>query len=105
MHRVQRLFLVVNLLIGATSGTASLALAAPGADFIVAGDDSYGVADCMKPGMECGRIIADAWCEAHGHGHASTFGFSDDVTGATKVSTGAAPRAPATPSVIIHCGE
>ena len=89
------------------------ALAGPGlsgaqaanGDFVVTDDSGYGISECMKPGMDCGRVIADAWCEAHGHGHASAYALGDDVTGATKVSTG--PAAPAAPpgSVIIHCGE
>ena len=90
---------------------ACVAVAAPpvasaaGADFTVAGDDSYGVAECMKPGMECGRVIADAWCEAHGRGHASAFGLADDVTGATKVSANSAQKPTSSSAVIIRCGD
>ena len=29
-------------------------------------------------------MVADAWCEAHGHGVAVAFGRADDVTGAVK---------------------
>jgi hypothetical protein len=73
-------------------------------EYLVADDDGYGIADCMKPGMECGRVMADAWCEAHGHGHADTFGLAEDVTGSTKIST--APSAPlAANAVVIRCGE
>ena len=70
-------------------------------DFVLPPNDGYGIADCMKPGEACGQVIADAWCEAHGHAHASAFGLSDDVTGTISVATaGTQPR-----SVLIHCGE
>jgi hypothetical protein len=48
--------------------------------FVVADQDGYGVADCLKSGAECGRIVADAWCESHGHGPASAYGRAEDVT-------------------------
>ena len=62
--------------------------------FIVAANDGYGVQDCLGEGGECGHVVADAWCEAHGHGAALAFGRADDVTGAIRV---AAPPAPTTP--------
>ncbi len=93
------------LAIAAASLTGGVnAWAAEAQDFVVAGDDGYGVADCMKPGMECGRVMADAWCEAHGHGHAAAFGLSDDVTGSTKISVAPA-TAPTPAAVIIRCGD
>lgn len=73
-------------------------------DFVVADDDGYGIADCMKPGVECGRVMADAWCEAHGHGHASAFGLAEDVTGSTRISS-VSPAPTAASAVIIRCGE
>ena len=78
--------------------------AAEALDFVLPANDGYGVADCMKPGMACGQVIADAWCEAHGHAHALAFGLSDDVTGTVKISTSSAPAVPPG-SVLIHCGE
>ena len=35
----------------------------------------------------CGRVIADAWCEAHGYGRSLAYGRADDVTGAVLAST------------------
>jgi hypothetical protein len=87
-------------------------LSAPGAvtawaadplDFVVPDNDGYGIADCMKPGMGCGQVIADAWCEAHGHARATAFGLADDVTGAIKVAAQQTPVPPG--AVVIHCGE
>lgn len=104
----KRLFghVVVLLAIGLSfqATLTSAPRAADGLDFIVPDSDGYGIADCMKPGMECGHVIADAWCEAHGHGGARMFGLADDVTGSTKVST-AAPTQVAAGAVIIRCGE
>jgi hypothetical protein len=50
--------------------------------FIIAGADGYGVEDCLAEAGECGHVVADAWCEAHGHGAALSFGLAEDVTNA-----------------------
>ena len=42
--------------------------------FVIASTVGYGVEDCLAEGGECGRVVADAWCEAHGRGAALTFG-------------------------------
>jgi hypothetical protein len=44
--------------------------------FIVAAASGYGVEDCLGEGGECGRVVADAWCEAHDRGVALKFGQS-----------------------------
>lgn len=51
--------------------------------FLVPVNDGYGVAECLSSGGECGQIVADAWCEAHGYARASSFGpaAAEDVTG------------------------
>ena len=101
-----RAYVIAFLCLGAALAGPSLSCAqAANGDFVVTDDNGYGISECMKPGMDCGRVIADAWCEAHGHGHASAYGLGDDVTGATKVSAG--PATPVAPpgSVIINCGD
>ncbi len=70
--------------------------------FIIAANDGYGVEDCLGEGGECGRVVADAWCEAHGHGAAISFGVADDVTGA--IAASAAADKPHSP-YIIRCGD
>ena len=45
--------------------------------FIIAAGQGYGVEDCLAEGGECGRVVADAWCEAHGRAEALKFGRSD----------------------------
>lgn len=50
--------------------------------FVIADSEGYGITECLTNGSSCGRVVADAWCEAHGLGHALAFGPADDVTGA-----------------------
>ncbi len=44
--------------------------------FEIAAASGYGVEDCLAEGGECGRVVADAFCEAHGRGEALKFGLS-----------------------------
>jgi hypothetical protein len=64
----------------ATIAPAAEAQAAP--ETFVVTDDGYGVTDCLKERSDCGRIVADAWCEAHGHGPAQAYGAAADATAA-----------------------
>ena len=55
------------------------------ATFLIPASDGYGVADCLTGAAACGRIVANAWCEAHGFSRAETFGHAvEDVTGSTE---------------------
>ena len=67
----------------------------PSGTFVIAGTAGYGVEDCLGEGGECGRVVADAWCEAHGRGAALTFGQKSEPVGS---STGSRPY-------FITCGE
>lgn len=57
------------------------------ATFLIPASDGYGTAECLSSNQECGRVVANAWCEAQGFGRASAFGFAatDELTGAVKV--------------------
>jgi hypothetical protein len=46
--------------------------------FLIAAASGYGVEDCLGEGGECGKLVADAWCEAHGRGAALNFGRSEN---------------------------
>jgi hypothetical protein len=46
--------------------------------FLIAAAGGYGVEDCLGEGGECGKVVADAWCEAHGRGAALKFGRSEN---------------------------
>ena len=71
---------------------ASRTVAAPSTErtFLIPGSDGYGVADCISSGSECGKIVADAYCESQGFTAAKSFGIAakDDLTGSvTRVAT------------------
>jgi hypothetical protein len=67
--------------------------------YSVAANDGYGLQDCLAGGAECGQVVADAWCEAHGHGKALSFGpASRFSSAATQVSTAAE-------FYLISCGD
>ena len=69
--------------------------AAQASTFLIASTAGYGVEDCLGEGGECGRVVADAWCEAHGRGAALSFG--------QQAGTGAGLTAP--PPYFVTCGE
>ncbi|MGO8739533.1 hypothetical protein [Rhodoblastus sp.] len=88
---------------------AETGIQALGADsYLVRADEGYGVNDCIRGGDDCAKVVADAWCEAHGHGEAKAFGRArDNITGSI-VKTAA--RADARPQisaddVFISCKE
>ncbi len=83
--------------------TSAPAMAQEGADYTIRGDDGYGIADCMHSGVACGRVIADSWCESHGHAHALTYGMGGDVTGS--INGGDPVVKVAAGDVIIRCGD
>src|SRR5208283_2053972 len=66
--------------------------------FVIAAASGYGVEDCLTEGGECGRVVADAWCEAHGLGVALKFGRSDGDNIAGSEPTETRPY-------FITCGE
>lgn len=51
--------------------------------FLIPASDGYGVADCISSRAECGKIVANAWCESQGFGKAVAFGVAarEDFTG------------------------
>jgi|GEM_PF-1162452 len=87
-----------------------------GTSFVVSATDGYGVNECITSGDDCAKIVADAWCEAHGLGGAKNFGPASDITGAivrtsanSKTSASATKAAAVKPvredDVYISCGE
>ena len=52
-------------------------------DFVVNGSDGYGTQDCLSGKKDCGRIVADAWCESKGFKAALAYRQLDpeEVTG------------------------
>jgi hypothetical protein len=88
--------------LASSAAQAEQASAGQGHVFIIAATDGYGVEDCLAEGGECGRVVADAWCEAHGHGAAIAFGSAEDVTDA--IPGGAASKSSQRP-YIVRCGD
>ncbi len=68
-------------------------------DYEIASNDGYGLEDCLAAGSDCGHVVADAWCEAHGHGHALALGPRSVVEDRpTRVSASDEPY-------LIRCGD
>ena len=85
-HRV-----LPRIILPLIAGLALLAIAGRGQvqaagrnSFVINDNEGYGITECLTNGTSCGRIVADAWCEAHGYGQSVAFGRADDVTGALK---------------------
>jgi hypothetical protein len=71
--------------------------------FVIPANDGYGLGECITGGKPCGRIVADAWCEAHGQGPARAFGRAEDITASlAHVST---KDAAAPGSIVVSCGQ
>jgi hypothetical protein len=90
------------LLAAAFHNSVQAAPAAPALrSYVISIHDGYGVLECLTQDRECGKIVADSWCEAHGHGRAVSFGRAEDITGATAVVA----RTPEPTAATITCGE
>jgi hypothetical protein len=71
--------------------------------FVIPANDGYGLGECLTGGKPCGRIVADAWCEAHGQGPARAFGRAEDIT--ASIANVSMKDAAAPGSIIVSCGE
>lgn len=85
---------------------ASDTVAAPKAErtYLIPAGDGYGVADCIASKSECGKIVANAWCEAQGHRVAKAYGLAsaEDFTGSTpRLAADSAAERP----LVITCGQ
>ncbi len=69
---------VVILALAINVGFVRGAAAEEGTTFVIAAASGYGIEDCLGEGGDCGRVVADAWCEAHGRGAALSFGQKAD---------------------------
>jgi hypothetical protein len=89
----------------AMAGAWSAAWAAEPLVFTVPASDGegYGISECMQSGSECGRVMANALCEAHGHVKAAAFGSAADVTGS--VPAGAPVVKASAGDLLIRCTD
>jgi hypothetical protein len=68
-------------------GASRAAATASEATFLIPASEGYGVADCLSGvNLECGQVIAAAWCEAQGYARAKSFGpaAAEDHTASVK---------------------
>lgn len=69
---------------------------------VIPASDGYGFDDCLGANKSCGRVIADAWCEAHGMAASISFGRADDITASVKDT----PPSKFEPgSFVVNCAE
>lgn len=96
--------LLAGLLVSAAYHASSQAAERAGpTTYVVSDQDGYGVLDCLTQKSDCGKIVADGWCESHGAGPALAFGPAADVTASVDAKT---PRQPMKPgAAIISCAE
>ena len=73
--------------------------------FVISDSEGYGIMDCLTDGASCGRVVADAWCEAHGFGAARSFGRAADITGAIPASTAGAPAEISPAAAVVACND
>lgn len=73
-------------------------------DFVIAGSEGYGTQECLASQSSCGRIVADAWCEAKGFKAALAYRQldRDEVTGSTSAKT---PAGKPVESFLISCRD
>ena len=74
-------------------------------NYVIPSSDGYGISDCMHAGTDCGRVIADSWCESHGHAHVLAFGTVEDVTGAIQASARPEALKGDPGDIVIRCGD
>jgi hypothetical protein len=85
-----------------------LAAAAPARaaeNYVIPSSEGYGIGECMHGGSACGRVIADSWCESHGHAHVLAFGTVEDVTGTVQASAKPEALKGDPGDIVIRCGD
>ncbi|MFZ0496065.1 MAG: hypothetical protein WBE80_14515 [Methylocella sp.] len=80
----RKLFRLVLFLLGGILAAYALKIPA-GADesrtLIIPPNDGYGFEECLKTRSQCGLVVADAWCKAHGFAGSNGFGPADEAAG------------------------
>jgi len=78
--------------------------AAASRTFVISPSEGYGVQECLSNGKTCGKIVADAWCEAHGHGAAQAYGKAEDITASIPSDSGLTEK-PDPKALLVSCGD
>ncbi len=95
----QLLALGAAALIALSAASALAQSPSRGVYFVPAG--GYSVDECLAKSAECGRVVANAWCEANGHGKARAYGSASDIT----FSAGVEVKAPPKNTIVIACAD
>ncbi|MGA7385598.1 MAG: hypothetical protein WBW81_13170 [Methylocella sp.] len=80
----RKLFRLVLFLLGGILAAFALKMPARADEsrtLIIPPNDGYGFEDCFKPGAQCGLVVADAWCKAHGFAGSNGFRSADEAAG------------------------
>ncbi|HRJ70114.1 MAG TPA: hypothetical protein PK812_10945 [Beijerinckiaceae bacterium] len=70
-------------------------------EFVIRNDDGYGTSDCLSKASACGKIVADAWCEAKGFGKAVAFRPVEP----TEITNSTGRSSPVADAFLISCSE
>lgn len=72
--------------------------------FLIPQAEGYGMSNCLAEGSECGRIVAQAWCESKGFDKVASWGVAGpaDITGSV-TSSRATAAAVQEPPLVITC--
>lgn len=95
--------LLAGMLFGAGCACDAQAEASAGAAYVISDQEGYGLTECLTRKADCGKIVADSWCAAHGHGAARTFGRANDVTASLDVHAARASTEP--DAAVVACGD
>ena len=94
--------LLAGLLVSAAYHSSAQADTAA-ATYVISDQDGYGVLDCLTKKSDCGKIVADSWCESHGHGPSRAYGRAEDITASLDAKT---PRQSLDPgAAVVACSE
>jgi hypothetical protein len=83
-HRRRKLFRLVLFFFAGILAAFAFEMAARADEsrtLIIPPNDGYGFEECLKPGSQCGLVVADAWCKAHGFAGSNGFGPADEAAG------------------------
>ncbi|HEX3496728.1 MAG TPA: hypothetical protein VHT02_06075 [Methylocella sp.] len=104
-HGRRKLFRLVLFLLGGILAALAFNISA-GADesrtLIIPPNDGYGFDECLKAGSQCGLVVADAWCKAHGFAGSNSFGPADEAAGTMDDASGSSIRPG---SFHVTCGD
>ncbi len=95
--------LLAGVLIAAGCAWSADAESSPGGAYVISDQEGYGLLECLTQKDDCGKIVADSWCAAHGHGAARAFGRADDLTASIDSTAAQLPQKP--DAAVIACAQ